>query len=421
MPDPSATFGTGAALPLATRTTQLRSSAIGTVLRLAEAPGIISLAAGSPAHELFPAAAVEEVSSRLLREHADILQYGDTAGLPQLREWIATHVGARLSALPRPEHTILAHGSQQALDLVCKALLNPGDTVVVDRPSYVGALQVFRLFEAELASVPLAFDPELAALADALEQGLRPRLVYTVPDFANPTGARLTLVQRRRLADLADRYGFVIVEDDPYGELRYDTEGTTAPLPSIASLSDRVIRLGSFSKVLFPAARLGYLTAPAQLAPVLGLLKQASDLGNSGFIERIVLELVTRPGFVEDQSAAARTLYVARRDALALALRREFGDRLQFEVPEGGFFIWARFADRTHAADLLADALRHRVSYVPGAEFYAADPDQATLRLSFSGCSTGDLTRAAGRLHTTWSAAADRSPASSTPGSGAAR
>ncbi|MEU3660022.1 PLP-dependent aminotransferase family protein [Streptomyces sp. NPDC032940] len=421
MPDPTATVDTGAALPLAARTAQLRSSAIGAVLRLAEAPGIIPLAAGSPAHELFPAAAVEEVSGRLLREQPGILQYGDTAGLPELREWIAAHVGARLGAPPRPEHTILAHGSQQALDLVCKALLDPGDTVVVDRPSYVGALQVFRLYEAELAPVPLASDPGLGALTDALEQGLRPRLVYTVPDFANPTGAQLTLVQRRRLAGLADRYGFVIVEDDPYGELRYDTDGTTAPPPALASLSDRVIRLGSFSKVLFPAARLGYLTAPAPLAPVLGLLKQASDLGNSGFIERIVLELVTRPGFVDDQTAAARTLYAARRDALALALRRQFGDTLQFDMPGGGFFIWARFADRTDAAGLLAHSLRHRVSYVPGAEFYAAGPDRATLRLSFSGCSTGDLARAAGHLHAAWSSAAAGGLAAVAPGGGAAR
>ncbi|MFD5536638.1 PLP-dependent aminotransferase family protein [Streptomyces sp. NPDC127079] len=379
----------------------MRSSAIGSVLRLAESPGIIPLAAGSPAQELFPNADVLEVTDRLLRNDPGALQYGDTAGLAQLREWIAARNSTRLGIGSLPERVTLTHGSQQALDLICKALIDPGDVIVVDRPSYIGALQVFRLFEADLAPFPLADDEQLDALSSALRGGLRPRLLYVVPDFANPTGATLSLLQRQRLAELADRYGFFIVEDDPYGELRYDTDDGGA-LPAIASLSDRVLRLESFSKVLFPAARLGQVTAPAELAPILGMFKQASDLGNSGFLERIVLELVTRPGFTEDRVNAARLLYTERRDALVAGLRRYFGDKLEFDVPGGGFFVWARFPGGPNADDLLTGALAHRVSYVPGTDFYAADPDRGTLRLSFSGAGTEELTEAARRLYQAW-------------------
>ncbi|MFE7834950.1 PLP-dependent aminotransferase family protein [Streptomyces sp. NPDC057474] len=391
----------GGVVPLAARTSRLRSSAIGSVLRLAESPGIIALAAGSPARELFPNAAVQEVTDRLLRDDPDALQYGDTAGLAPLREWIATRSGTRLGTDPRPDHVTLTHGSQQALDLICKTLIDPGDVVVVDRPSYLGALQVFRLFEADVASIPLADDERLDALSTALRGGLRPRFLYVVPDFANPTGATLSLLQRRRLVELADRYGFFIVEDDPYGELRYDPYDRPG-LPALASLSDRVLRLESFSKVLFPAARLGHVTAPAELAPVIGMFKQAADLGNSGFIERVVLELVTRPGFTDDLVQAARLLYAQRRDALVAGLRRYFGDKLDFAVPGGGFFVWARFPDATNADDLLTRALTHRVSYVPGTDFYAAAPDRATLRLSFSAVGPDQLTEAAHRLYLTW-------------------
>ncbi|MCB5910260.1 aminotransferase-like domain-containing protein [Streptomyces pinistramenti] len=382
----------------------MRSSAIGSVLRLAEAPGIIPLAAGSPARELFPNADVQEVTGRLLRDDPDALQYGDTAGLAELREWIVSRNATRLGISGRPEHVTLTHGSQQALDLICKTLIDPGDVIVVDRPSYIGALQVFRLFEADLVPVPLADDAQLDELSAALQGGLRPRFLYVVSNFANPTGATLSLVQRQRLAELADRYGFFIVEDDPYGELRYDArDGDT--LPALASLSDRVLRLESFSKVLFPAARLGHVTAPAELAPVIGMFKQASDLGNSGFLERAVLELVTRPGFVDERIKAARMLYAQRRDALVAGVRRYFGDALDFEVPGGGFFVWARFADATNADDLLTGALTQRVSYVPGTDFYAADPDRGTLRLSFSGVGPDELTEAAHRLHQAWAEA----------------
>ena len=398
---PSAKTGP-AAFALAARTGRLADSAIGAVLRLSDAPDLIALAAGSPAPETFCAEAVAGIAARLLAGPGT-LQYGDTSGLWELREWVAQEHGALTGQPVAPDRTVLTHGSQQALDLVCKALLDPGDTVVVDRPSYVGALQVFELFQAAVTPVPLAADSGLDEFAAGLDAGLRPKLVYVVPNFANPTGLSLSARQRRRLADLAEQFDFVIIEDDPYGPLYHDPDYESPP--PVAALSERVVRLGSFSKVLFPAARLGHATAPAPLAVVMNKLKQAADLGNSTFLERIVHELVRTPSFLQNQLAGARTLYRERRDALAASLGGALAGRIEFGLPDGGFFLWAGLLGEEHpgaeggptcgATTLLGAALDEKVSFVPGGAFYAADPDDSRLRLSFS-CATVDQLSAAG-------------------------
>jgi 2-aminoadipate transaminase len=383
---------------LAGRVSTLSASAIGSVLRLGDATDLISLAAGSPAVESFCAPEVAEVTGRLLAERPDALQYGDTAGLTELRQWVADHVGALLGRRLGVDETVLAHGSQQALDLICKAVLDPGDVVVVDRPSYVGALQVFGLYQARVVGVPLAEDDALAALHRLLAAGTRPKLLYVVPNFANPSGATLSAARRAELVELAERYRILLVEDDPYGELGF---GEPPPAP-IASLSPGVVRMGSFSKVLFPAARLGYLTGPRTLVAVLNTLKQAADLGNSRLIQLVVHALVVRPGFLAAQIERSRALYRGRRDALATSLRAEFGTDLTFTVPAGGFFIWADLARGVDAAVLLPAALRAGVSYVPGSAFYSSRPVATTLRLSFSGVPAEAMARAADRLRTAW-------------------
>ncbi|MFD0306390.1 PLP-dependent aminotransferase family protein [Streptomyces sp. NPDC127119] len=377
---------------LAVRTDRLAASAVGTVLRLSDAPGMTALAAGSPAPETFPAAEVAQAVGRIL-SRPDALQYGDTEGLWPLREWIADDLSRLLGRPVAPAATVLAHGSQQALDLVCKAILDPGDVVVVDRPSYVGALQVFRLFEADVVAVPLAADEGLTALESALREGLRPKMLYVVPNFANPTGLSLSAGQRERLVVLASRYGFLLVEDDPYAELAYDRTGPA--LPSLAALSPEAVRIGSFSKTLFPAARLGHLTAPPPLTVVLNKIKQAADLGNSTFLERIVHELVRPPGALAERLAATKEVYRGRRDILVGSLRDALGGRLRFAVPDGGFFLWARLTDGSSATALLPEALRENVSFVPGRTFFAQDPDDSTLRLSFS-CAVPDQMATAG-------------------------
>jgi len=385
---------------LAARIERLKPSAIGAVLRLADTPDVIALAAGVPARETFCPAEVAEITARLAVDEPDLLQYGDTEGLRGLREWIAQRVGRTGGRPTDAAQVVITHGSQQAIDLICRATLDPGDVVIVDEPSYVGALQVLDLYQVTVTALPLAEDRGLDRLERALSGGLRVKLLYLVTNYANPTGLTMSETQRDKLAELAEHFGFLVIEDDPYGDLCYEPRLRT-PL-SIAARSDLVVRLGSFSKVLFPAARIGYMTAPGALAGVLQRLKQAADLGNSQFTQRVVHELVSQPGFVDRQIHRACAVYRARRDSLVTSLRAWFGDELEFIVPHGGFFVWARFTREVNTTDLLAKALVEGVSFVPGDAFYAGDPDVSCMRLSFSSASTEDMPEAARRLERAW-------------------
>ncbi|WP_062218173.1 PLP-dependent aminotransferase family protein [Streptomyces sp. NBRC 109706] len=366
---------------LARRMATMAPSAIGSVLRLGDSTGVLSLAGGLPADEGLASPEITAVVGEVLAGASPGLQYGVTHGSPALCAWIAARLRADLGVTVDGEELIITQGSQQGIDLVCKALLDPGDIVVTDSPSYIGALQVFRLFEADVRPVPLAADPELTELADRLAAGLRPRLVYVVPNYSNPTGATLDERQRRRLADLADRYGFHLVEDDPYRDIWLSDRPPEAA--SLAGLSDRALHLGSFSKVLFPGCRVGYLTAPPALLPALRVVRQAADLGNSELLQRVVHALLDREGFFDRRLTRLRALYRRRRSALTGELRHQLPEA-RFETPQGGFFVWARLGPRLDTAALLPVALRHGVSYVPGAEFYPADPDRTTARLAFS-------------------------------------
>ncbi|WP_225097962.1 PLP-dependent aminotransferase family protein [Streptomyces sp. CoH27] len=391
---------TPARLPaLAERTGHLADSAIGAVLRLTGTSDVIPLAAGSPAPETFCSQEFTEVTTRLLKRDPAALQYGDASGLPALRSWIAAQVPTATGRSYEADRVLLTHGSQQALDLLCKALLDPGDVVVVDRPSYLGALQVFRLFQARVVDVPISSDHGLERLGEVLASEPRTKMIYVVPAFANPTGTSLTAPRRERLSELAERYECVLVEDDPYRELGYDP--AALPLPA-APPSENTVRMGSFSKVLFPGARLGYVIAPPSLIDVLMKFKQAADLGNSHLLQQVVHDLVQDSTFLAAQLDRARGVYRERRDALVSALAGAFGSVLDFEVPRGGFFVWGRFPQGTDTARLLTAALKEGVSYVPGTDFYATDPDRATLRLSFSCARAEDMPEAVERLARAW-------------------
>lgn len=377
---------------LAARTERLPRESIGSVLRQAAGRDAIMLAVGSPAPEAFCTAEIAQVAERIVGQPG-ALQYADPRGLSTLREWIAADQSGLLARPVAPAMVLLTHGSQQGLDLLCKALIDPGDVIVVDRPTYVGALQVFDLFQARTVGLPIATDSNLDRLEGELNQGLRPKFLYIVPNFANPTGLTLSTRQREKLAALAAKHHFLIVEDDPYRELRFE-EGGDRP-PAIAAVSEFAVHLGSFSKVLFPAARLGYAVAPLPLAEILGKLKEAADLGNSAFVERVVLELVTIPGFLTQHLAQLRKLYRDRRDALAGALHDSLADHLHFTVPEGGFFIWATLTRKVNAAALLGEAIDEGVAFMPGSLFFASNPDPATMRLAFS-CTPTERLNASG-------------------------
>jgi 2-aminoadipate transaminase len=386
------------------------SSAIRDLLRLTERPEVISFAGGLPDPATFPATEISEAATHVLADHPELaLQYSTTEGFSPLRAWIAEQRSAAAGA----EGVITTHGSQQALDLLLRATIEPGDPVVVADPCYVGALQALRLAQADIVAVGSDGDGlDTDDLADRLDAGLRPRLVYVVANFHNPTGVTLAEHRRRALADLADRYGFVVIDDDPYGELRF----AGAPVTPLASMTDRVVTLGSFSKILSPGLRLGYAVAPRAIAAELTIVKQAADLHTSSLTQRIVHEVITRDGFLDRHLDSIRSTYRTRAATLSAALRRHLGDRLAFDAPEGGMFLWARWLDPSIDSEaLLVLAIDAGVAYVPGAAFAAvpgrpsgasmargasttAAPMRSTFRLSFATPPVADLDEGARRL-----------------------
>lgn len=361
------------------------SSAIRDILHVTERPEIISMAGGLPDPAAFPAAELEQAFTEELRsDAAGALQYSATAGYAPLREWVNPE---------DPERVVVTAGSQQAIDLVTRSVVAPGETVALGDPAYVGALQAFRLAEAALAPIPTDADGmAVDVLADRCRDGLRPRLVYAVANFDNPTGATLSLERRRALAGLADRYGFWIVEDDPYGALRWS--GPT--LPSMAAMSDRVVRLSTFSKVLSPGLRVGWAVAPPALRAELIVVKQAMDLHTSTLAQRAAYRVASTPGFLGPHLERIRALYSERALALDAALRGHVAD-WSWNTPEGGMFVWARTGAET--TPLLARAVEEGVAFVPGSAFAVQAGDHAgSLRLSFATVPPGELEEGVLRL-----------------------
>jgi 2-aminoadipate transaminase len=379
-----------AALAPSRAVSRISSSAIRELLALVDRPGIISLAGGLPWPGLFPVEQTRAVVEDLLEGDRGALQYSATEGDRGLREWIAGRHGVEV------ERVIVTHGSQQALDLIGRVTLEIDDPVALADPGYVGAIQAMRLNGGCLVGLPGDGEGiDVGVLATLLREGLRPRLVYVVPNFHNPTGASLSAPRARELAGLADRYGFLIVEDDPYGEIRF---GGEAP-PALGTLTENVVSVGTISKVLFPGLRVGWMVAPAGLAPSLGLVKQALDLHTSTLAQKIAGRLLGLPGFLDAQVDAVRGHYESQAAVLSEALEREFGSDLAFDAPEGGMFLWARV--RRPGIDteaLLPRAIEAGVAYVPGAAFSVRRPESQSLRLSYASVTPKDLGEGARRL-----------------------
>jgi 2-aminoadipate transaminase len=368
---------------------RIDSSAIRDLLEVVDRGDVISLAGGLPAAETFPAAALADAFADIIATDPGALQYSTTEGFGPLRQWVAERHGAE------QDQVLITHGSQQALDLVVRALVEPGATVVLADPAYVGALQVFRLAGARLA--PVASDVDglrVDAFADRLRAGARPALVYLVANFDNPTGATLSLQRRIVLAEMADHYGFVIVEDDPYGELRWAGDA----LPPMRSFTDRAVTLGTVSKIVCPGLRIGYSIAPRPLAEAMVVLKQALDLHTSTLSQRAIHRVVTTPGFMTSQVDRLRPLYRERCATLVDALRAELGDRFEFDPPQGGMFVWGRLADSIDTQELLPAAVEQGMAYVPGQAFAVEGDYRRSLRLSFATTSPDQLLEGVRRL-----------------------
>jgi 2-aminoadipate transaminase len=388
-------------LRLAARLRGVRSSPVRDILALTEQPGVISFAGGLPAPELFDASGLRAAFAAVLSGPAAgrALQYSTTEGDPALRSALAARLTDRGLATTA-EQLLVTSGSQQALTLVATVLLEPGDAVLVEEPSYLAALQAFQLAGAEVVPVPCddhGLDPDAVA-ALAARHGAR--LLYTVPTFQNPTGRTLPLARRTALVEVAARAGLWVLEDDPYGELRYAGE----PEPALASLpgaEDRVLALSTLSKVAAPGLRIGWVRAPETLRRPLTVAKQAADLHSSTVDQAAAARWLA----VVDLEAHLRVLreaYGARRDALLGGLAAALPPGSVHNRPEGGMFVWARLPDGWDADRLLRRALERDVAFVPGAPFFAGPPDRATLRLSFTAHPPAEIAEGLRRLRAAW-------------------
>jgi 2-aminoadipate transaminase len=382
----------------------MSGSVIRELLKLTEQADVISFAGGLPAPEVFPVAEFTDAADRVLHDFgAKALQYSPTEGYLPLREMIARHT-ERFGLHITPDNIMITSGSQQALDLLGKVFINPGDRILVESPTYLGALQAWNAYGAEYVAVPLDED---GMDTDALECALRvgPKFIYALPNFQNPAGVTLAMERRRRLVEMADRYGVPIVEDDPYGQLRFEGEH----LPALVVLDGcglhngdfcyrgNVIYLSTFSKILAPGIRLAWVVAPPEVIGKLVQAKQGTDL-NTATLNQMVAYEVARGGFLDEHMQLIRRVYRERRDAMLDAMQRHFPHGVHWTRPQGGLFLWVTLPQGMDSTELLRAALKEKVAFVPGASFHPGGGGQNTMRLNFSNATPEKIREGIARL-----------------------
>jgi 2-aminoadipate transaminase len=371
------------------RMQKMGSSVVRELLKLTEQPDIISFGGGLPAPEVFPLKEFKEACNYVLDNFgAQALQYGTTEGYTPLREMIARHT-TRYSVCVKPENILITSGSQQALDFIGRVFLNRGDYIVVESPTYLGALQAWNAYGAQYISVPM---DEHGMIVDELEKALRigPKFIYVLPNFQNPTGATLSLERRQRIVELADKYGVPIVEDDPYGQLRYEGDH----LPSLVYLDSQfrgddgtytgnVIYLSTFSKILAPGIRMAWVIAPEQVIKKLVHTKQAADLHTATFNQMVAYE-VGKGGFLDEHVKIIRATYKERRDVMLETMEEIWPAGTSWTHPQGGMFLWGMLPKGMDTADVLKLAIDKKVAFVPGFAFHANGGGHNTMRINFS-------------------------------------
>ena len=372
----------------ARRSARLNPSIIREILKVSEQPGVLSMAGGLPSADTFPVQAIREACERVLSQAPrEALQYAASEGFAPLREWVADHLrkqGMRLS----PDQVLVTTGSQQGLDLVGKVMVDAGAPVAVETPTYLGALQAFNPYEPIYASLAGDADGPLPQAISALAHDAPgTRFAYLLPNFQNPSGRVIPEARRLALLAAAQSARIPLVEDNPYGDLWFDQP---PPPPLAARWPEGVIYLGSFSKVLTPGFRLGYLVAPPELYPKLLQAKQAADLHTPGFNQRVVYEVI-KNGFLDSHVPTIRARYKAQCAAMAEALTQHLPEGCVWQRPQGGMFFWLRLPPGCDALALLPQALAAGIAYVPGTPFYAHGADARTLRLSFVTLSPEDI------------------------------
>ncbi len=389
------------------RTKKMGSSVIRELLKFTEQPDIISFAGGLPAPEVFPVKEFREACNYVLENFGpQALQYSTTEGYRPLREMIARHT-ARYSVEVTAENILITSGSQQALDFIGRLFVNRGDYIVVESPTYLGALQAWNAYGAQY--IPVRAD-ENGMIVDELEAALRigPKFIYVLPNFQNPSGSTLSLERRRQLVEIADKYGVPIIEDDPYGQLRYEGEH----LPSVVALdseyrgpngghySGNVIYLSTFSKLLAPGLRLAWVIAPPEVIRKLVMAKQAADLHTSSFNQYVAFE-VGKGGFLDEHAKVIRATYKERRDVMFEMMEEMFPPGVTWSKPKGGMFLWGVLPEGMDAADVLKRAIEKKVAFVPGEAFHPNGGGKNTMRINFSYSSPDTIREGITRLGTT--------------------
>lgn len=367
-------------------------------------PGMISFGGGFPDPALFDVEGLQEASVRAYQNSRVCLGYGMTAGIPQIKAEVV-RLMQRRGVATEPDNIIVTTGSQQAFDLVLRVLVSAGDRVFIEQPTYSTSIEAFKAYHAHMSSIPVDADGLDVAvlermLAEAMASGDLPKLLYTIPAFSNPSGATLTLQRRLRLLELAVQYQIVIVEDDPYGDLRFSGEN----VPSLLALASQVpgaeewvVHLASLSKIVSPGLRVGWAIAPYEILRRCTVAKESADFGSSPWTQSIAAEYLAS-NRLDAHLHTIRAAYGAKCRALASGLREYLGDAISFHEPSGGMFIWARLNGGLTAAELLRESIPRKVVFVPGEGFQAENPDHATLRLSFAQATLEEVTEGAKRL-----------------------
>src|SRR5919197_773031 len=384
----------------ASRTKVMNSSAMRDLMAITERPEVISLAGGLPDTSTFPPESLAALTSKMAATGAArALQYAPTEGMAAAKACIAEVMAAEDTVVD-PEDVLVTTGGQQVIDLVCKTLVDPGDVVVAEAPTYPGAVPTFMSYQADVVQIAMDDDgmrvDELEATLDRLDaEGRRPKFIYTIPNFQNPAGVTLSLPRRRRLVEVAKERELLVLEDNPYGLLRYEGE----PLPTLHALDrgEFVIYLGTFSKILSPGIRLGWTTAPAPVLEKMNLGKQGADLCSPAFSQMFVASYFEHDRW-QDYLGSLKDLYRRRRDTMLDALAEHFPREAAWTRPQGGLFIWATLPDYIDTTDLLARALSHNVAFVPGRAAYVDGRGGSSLRLNFSGVSEDDIREGVRRI-----------------------
>ncbi len=366
----------------------MKRSTIRELLKLTSQPGMISFAGGLPAPETFPVDALRAASDKVLATLGSrSLQYSESEGITPLRDWVASRFATN-GAPVRRENVVILNGSQQALDLVGRVLLDENDSVLVENPTYLALLSAWRPLGAQFRAIPDSGGVlDLEALLSLF--AANPKLAYLIPNYQNPQGSLMPLAHRHQIAQFLREHGQLLVEDNPYGDLRYEGEALpdilhlNARQDSSGGLETEVIRTGTFSKVLAPGLRLGYVVASQEIIEKIVLAKQSADLHTSSFSQYLVLELL-QTGLLDTQLPKIRALYRERRDAMLAAMERYFPDAIRWTRPQGGMFLLATLPNGVNTSDLLPAALEQKVAFVPGADFHLDGRGENTMRLNFS-------------------------------------